>query len=661
VRNSNSTDAEHRRQHELRLMEAVARHFYGDPNQRLSSKDELRFGTNGSLSVDLRKGVYYDHENNQGGGPLDLIRFRTGITDAASCYQWAEREGYWRKPNGRDHRRSRSREVAYYDYVDEAGAMRFQVVRFEPKTFKQRRPNGYGGWLWNVDGVTPLPYRLPELLEAIGNAHIVCVPEGEKDVDRLRSLGVPATCNAGGANKWQDALTTHFADADVVVIADNDAPGRKHAHDVAAKLQGVAKRVRVLELVKQWPQCPHKGDISDWIEQTNATAEQLYALIEQLPDWDASQADGEEEAQADDAQPFGQTSVPRFVLKRLDQLVINTAPNYLIKGLLPRVGLGVIWGWYKSGKSFSVLDMALCIAHGRDYHGRRTKSGPVVYIALEGGSRYPDRTTAWHLINNVPQHGAPFYLLSEVQFDLFTDSAALIASIHAQVAEPPVAIFVDTLNRAINGSENKPEDMARFVRGCDALRIAFQCFIGILHHSGAAGNDRPRGHTSLAGADDVGIAISTGASKLITLHVDHIRDDAPASDLTFGLETVQVATNDEGDPIISAAVVALAGPAKSVPKLSGYDKIAYNLLVGLIADCGQAAPASNRIPAGQIGVSAPLWRTLFYKSHPSDPGNKADTAGRAFRRAVGKLQSLGAISIWDDFVWLPDKPDKGGH
>jgi hypothetical protein len=348
-------------------------------------------------------------------------------------------------------------------------------------------------------------------------------------------------------------------------------------------------------------------------------------------------------------------AAPRFVLKSLDQLVINTAPNYLIKGLLPRVGLGVIWGWYKSGKSFSALDMALCIAHARDYHGKKTKSGPVIYIALEGGSRYPDRVKAWHMINNVPQQGAPFYLLSDVQLDLFADSAALIATIREQVAAAaPAAIFVDTLNRAIAGSENRPEDMARFVRACDALRIAFGCFVGVIHHSGAGGNDRPRGHTSLAGADDVGIAVDRDPAGLVTLHVDHIRDDASAPDLTFRLETIQVDTNDEGDPIISAAVVAVAA-GRPAPKLSGYDKIAYDLLEEIISQ----TEFHRDMGVGEKRPSCPasFWRESFYKKHP---GQDRDTKKRAFNRTVAKLQELAIIEFYDDTVWLAGQAGHGG-
>ena len=99
----------------------------------------------------------------------------------------------------------RRRILATYDYRDEAGELVFQVVRYEPKDFRQRRPDGQGGWTWQVKGVRQVPYRLFEL-RANATDDPVLVVEGEKDVDRLASLGFVATCNAGGANKWPAEL-----------------------------------------------------------------------------------------------------------------------------------------------------------------------------------------------------------------------------------------------------------------------------------------------------------------------------------------------------------------------------------------------------------------------------------------------------------------------
>lgn len=150
--------------------------------------------------------------------------------------------------------------ISEYDYPDAAGTLGYQVVRFLPKDFRQRRPDGAGGWHWNMQGVTPLPYRLPELLAADPD-EIVFIPEGEKDVDRLRVAGFVATCNHGGAGKWKPELSAHLRGRRVVILPDNDEPGRDHARKVAASLKGFAREIRILDL----PGVPEKGDVSDFL------------------------------------------------------------------------------------------------------------------------------------------------------------------------------------------------------------------------------------------------------------------------------------------------------------------------------------------------------------------------------------------------------------
>ena len=92
--------------------------------------------------------------------------------------------------------------MAKYDYTDEAGELLFQVVRYAPKGFRQRRPDGNGGWVWSLGNVRCVPYRLVELMEAVAEARPILIVEGEKDVESLRQLNVCATTNAGGAGKW---------------------------------------------------------------------------------------------------------------------------------------------------------------------------------------------------------------------------------------------------------------------------------------------------------------------------------------------------------------------------------------------------------------------------------------------------------------------------
>jgi hypothetical protein len=174
-----------------------------------------------------------------------------------------------------------------YDYRDESGSVLFQVVRFEPKAFKQRRPDGQGGWDWKLRDTRRVPYRLPELVKAVAAGRTIYIPEGEKDVESLQAIGFAATTNPGGVKKWREAYSEFLRGADVVVLPDNHPEGREHGEQVVASLRGIASRVRVLDIGKVWPQCPHKGDISDWLAG-RGSAEQLKQIIDSLPELVAS-------------------------------------------------------------------------------------------------------------------------------------------------------------------------------------------------------------------------------------------------------------------------------------------------------------------------------------------------------------------------------------
>jgi putative DNA primase/helicase len=163
--------------------------------------------------------------------------------------------------------------VATYPYHDEAGALLYEVCRYEPKDFRQRRPDGAGGWHWNMTDVRRVPYRLPEL------AGIACVfiPEGEKDVDALRTLGLVATCNVGGAGKWTAADTAALVAVGVQTVAilpDHDDAGAAHATKVAASCHGAGLTARIVPL----PGLSAKEDVSDWLAGGH-TASALAALV----------------------------------------------------------------------------------------------------------------------------------------------------------------------------------------------------------------------------------------------------------------------------------------------------------------------------------------------------------------------------------------------
>lgn len=177
----------------------------------------------------------------------------------------------------------RPRIVATYSYRNEAGELLFQVVRFEPKDFRQRQPKPCGGWDWSVKGVRVVPYRLPELLAEA--TRTVVVVEGEKDADKLNRIGVLGTCNAGGAGQWTAEHAEFLRGRRVIVLADNDEAGRNHAQLVAKTLHGIAESVRIVEL----PGLPDKGDASDWIAAGGTKAE-LKRLAEATSVWTPTRA-----------------------------------------------------------------------------------------------------------------------------------------------------------------------------------------------------------------------------------------------------------------------------------------------------------------------------------------------------------------------------------
>jgi putative DNA primase/helicase len=281
----------------VRAMGPVARELLGEPSEDNKAKRELRFGTRGSLKISLDSGTWFCNETNTGGGVLALVQDRKRL-DKDGAIAWLQERGHIPKVD--QPKPSGGRQVAWYDYLTASGEPLFQVVRFDPKDFRQRRPDGNGGWIWKMAGVQLVPYRLPEVVRTIGEKRTIYIAEGEKGVHALESLGLVATCSPGGAGKWRASYNSTFAGADVVVLPDNDPqattpdgelrwhpdgrpilPGQDHGADVARNLSRVARRVRVLML----PVLPLKGDVADWVA-AGGTAEALERLAADTADFD---------------------------------------------------------------------------------------------------------------------------------------------------------------------------------------------------------------------------------------------------------------------------------------------------------------------------------------------------------------------------------------
>ena len=176
----------------------IAQLLLGESNRAMSSAVELRYGAHGSLSVDLVKRTPSTTMKSAGSGVLDLVTREKGLTGQERI-DWLQRNGFLHQTHqANGAARPRSSIIATYDYVDQDGALLFQVCRLEPKTSGSASRTATAG-SGRSRAMRQVPYRLPQLLDNDGR--VVCIVEGEEDVDQCWSLGVPATCNAGGARE----------------------------------------------------------------------------------------------------------------------------------------------------------------------------------------------------------------------------------------------------------------------------------------------------------------------------------------------------------------------------------------------------------------------------------------------------------------------------
>lgn len=242
--------------------------------------------------------------------------------------------------------------VATYNYRDEKGELLNQVIRTEPKGFRQRRPitiNGVTdpehGWHWNLDGVRRVLYRLPEMNR--DRKQPLWIVEGEKDADALADLGFRVTTTLGGASAWRPEYVDSIKRCKVegvYVVPDNDAPGRKYAYAIATSLHGAGIPVKIVSL----PGVPDKGDVSDYLKIAQYPAGDLRRLAQASPLFTGGPPPAENPTHA---------SAPRKRWRRGTDLD-DTPITYLVDKMIPKGMLGSISGRDKRGKSLLGLEIA---------------------------------------------------------------------------------------------------------------------------------------------------------------------------------------------------------------------------------------------------------------------------------------------------------------
>lgn len=342
----------------------------------------------------------------------------------------------------------------------------------------------------------------------------------------------------------------------------------------------------------------------------------------------------------------------RFKLERFDTITFTTELNYLVKGLIPREGLAVIWGPPKCGKSFLTFDMVMHVALGWEYRGRKVVQGPVVYLAAEGAHGFKARIEAFRHRHLAEESDPPPFFLVGTAIDLIGDHAELINAI-AVAGCAPVAVVIDTLNRSLAGSESRDEDMAAYILAADAIRERFNCAVIVVHHCGV-NDSRPRGHTSLTGAADAQIAVKRDRAQNILAKLEWMKDGPEGETLTSALEIVDVGIDDDGDPITSCVVIETeASERHTYTRLTGHQRRAVDALSNVLIEYGRPAPDATHYPSGATVVPVKTWRDELFMSGVLD--RQAPNPRQPFKRLKDALIERGEIGEWDDMIWAVRK------
>jgi hypothetical protein len=343
---------------------------------------------------------------------------------------------------------------------------------------------------------------------------------------------------------------------------------------------------------------------------------------------------------------------PRFRLRAFNNITVGSDRVYLVKGIIPRTGLVVVWGPPKCGKSFWTFDLVMHVALGWEYRGRRVQQGAVVYLALEGGKGFEARIEAFrqrHLSEDPAQ--VPFFLIADA-LNLVKEHSDLIGCIRLQaMGSLPTVVVIDTLNRSLAGSESDDKDMAAYIRAADAICDAFGCVVVIVHHCGVDAT-RPRGHTSLMGAVEAQLAVKRDAAENIAVTVERMKDGPEGDSLVSKLEAVEVGTDIDGDPITSCVVVPVDGEAAHATparKLSDRQRLALDALADCAVDRGFPPPHTFGLPSGLLAVSVNAWREELYSRGVLDTDAKSPRED--FRRVKNALHARKLIGVRADLVW----------
>ncbi|MGJ7570859.1 AAA family ATPase [Variovorax sp. RB2P76] len=671
------------------LMEPVTRHLLGEPNARLSMATELRFGTNGSLSVDIEKDRWYDHESVEGGGVLNLIVREGAAPDLAQAAVWLREKGFAprvsapasaRKPEDAARKLAKVRDD--FRNGDEAESDHGYITR------KQGKPDGlrvvpwpllgWGkfkgqsllGWLMvaaysgvgNTGDVMSVQYIGPNKGEKLnaavpikgGSFTVGKLKRGEKayiveGIGHAWSLnavtGSPAVAAFGAGNIEVIAAAVQAAGAIAVIVPDRGK--EEQAARIAASLGCVSAPLPA--------DLENGADVNDLHLERGDDAVRAVVAAAFAPTPAVDHAEQPEWHAHGDAFDFldvphgppAKSPLPPFAFTRVGDMLDHLKPiDWLIRDYLEADCLALLFADPGVGKSFMAIDMACCIATGQQWHGKAVTKGAVFIIAGEGHNGLIRRFKAWEIANSVDLKGAPLYVSHKAAAFSDDDSAeAVIKAVRALASETgaqPRLIVIDTVARNFGpGDENSTKEMGEFIQNLDALKHEFKATVLLVHHSGHADKGRARGSMALKGALDAEYRLERDDdAKLIRFEATKMKDAEFPEPLSFRLESVRLPLMDEdGDDVFGAVIrstmhVPKARPGKTA---SGKNQLKALQILQLLEREHRAHVEASGRDASEARVKEEDWRARLTDDGKINRG--------AYRDVKKSLLAAGLIAV----------------
>ena len=350
--------------------------------------------------------------------------------------------------------------------------------------------------------------------------------------------------------------------------------------------------------------------------------------IDPPPDWDEVPPIGD--AEPPKAQPLAMLSLEQLREKA-------AAVSWLVKGAVPMESLGVMFGASGTFKSFLAIDLALHVAHGMHWMGRKTRQGTVIYIAAEGGTGLWRRVEAWHRERAINWQDAPLYVVP-MAVDLGEDCSRVIEAAAALQVEPAL-IVVDTMSQTFSGEENSAMEVSRYLRELGTwFRESWGCAVLVIHHSGHMATERPRGSSVIRANTDFMLGVHRDEKEMLaTLSCIKQKDGELFSDQTFALTVFELARDEDDDPVTGLVARAVLSEAEKAD------------LVQREAMKGRSGRNAQLLGLAQNGMRAEDLRKAFYDACDLPD---ADSRRQAYFRALKWAKNAGLLEVVEGFVLL---------